>query len=149
MAGRGPAPKPAHLRARTNRKAGAAQLEAPDKPKIPTIPNPDGRTWHPLTLAAWKTAFSSPMAGEWLDTDIDAIGRLALLWDSFYQKPNPNTMKEIRLQGQLFGLSPLDRTRLQWEVNRAEESEQKQQRRRESPRRNGADPRKVLMMVKP
>jgi hypothetical protein len=145
----GPPPKPAHLRARTNRKAGAAQLEVPSKPKIPAIPNPDGREWHPLTISAWKTAFSSPMASEWLDADVDALGRLALLWDSFYHKPNPNTMKEIRLQGQLFGLSPLDRSRLQWEINKADESEQKAQRRAASPRRTGThDPRAVLGLVK-
>src|SRR4051812_1508453 len=116
MAGRGTAPKPTHLRARTNRKPGAAVIEKPMHPTIPTIPNPDKRMWHPLTEAAWETAWTSPMASQWIETDRDALGRLALLWDEFYRRPNANTMKEIRLQGALFGLSPVDRSRLQWEI---------------------------------
>lgn len=149
MAGRGPAPKPPHLRQRTNRKSGSATIFAPDKPRIPTIPNPDNRKWHALTLAAWKNAWESPMATQWIETDADALGRLALLWDDFYRAPCADALKEIRLQSALFGLSPLDRSRLQWEVNRADESEQKQQRRAQTPsRRTGTnDPRRILSMV--
>lgn len=148
MAGRGPAPKPAHLRQRTNRKPGAATIEAPRDPNIPTLPAL-GREWHPLTLAAWETAWKSPMASQWLDTDRDALGRLAVLWDEYYKKPNANTMKEIRLQGALFGLSPIDRSRLQWEIAKGDEAEHKQQRRREPAyRRTGADPRAILMAIK-
>jgi hypothetical protein len=124
-------------------------LEAPVRPKVPEIPNPDGREWHPLTLKAWNTAFLSPMASQWLPTDVDALGRLALLWDAFYQKPNPNTMKEIRLQSALFGLSPLDRSRLQWEVARGDEAEQKRQPKRQPTTRTGTnDPRAFLVAVK-
>ena len=61
------------------------------------------------------------MASQWLGTDADALGRLALLWDQFYQNPDVKVMAEIRLQEQRFGLSPLDRSRLQWEVARGEE----------------------------
>jgi hypothetical protein len=152
MAGRGPAPKPAHLRQRTNRKAGSATISmAPpsDRSKPPTIPNPDGRVWHPLTLKAWSHAWRSPMATQWLETDADALGRLALLWDDFYRVPSADALKEIRLQSALFGLSPLDRSRLQWEVSRAEEAETKQGRRSESRKRTGTnDPRNVLRMIK-
>src|SRR5688572_6962127 len=118
MAGRGPAPKPAHLRQRTNKKSTSATLEAPSSPDIPVMPNPDGRKWHDLTVNAWKHAWSSPMAGQWLETDADALGRIAILWDDFYKKPSADALKEIRLQSALFGLSPLDRSRLQWEVSR-------------------------------
>lgn len=149
MAGRGPAPKPAHLRQRTNRKAGAASLTAPEKPTNPDIPNPDGRKWHRLTLEAWRHAWASPMASQWLETDADALGRLALLWDEFYQRPSSDALKEIRLQSALFGLSPLDRSRLQWEVSRADDAERKSERREQTAaKRTGADPRKILSMVK-
>lgn len=150
MAGMGPPPKPAHLRQRSNRKAGANTITAPDKPKIPAIPNPDGRTWHKLTLAAWKHAWQSPMASQWLETDVDALGRLALLWDEFYRKQEPKVMAEIRLQEQRFGLSPLDRSRLQWEISRADEADQKTTRRAEVARkRTGThDPRHFLKAVK-
>lgn len=147
MAGRGPAPKPAHLRQRQNKRAGIAMLPVESGLPVPKIPNPDDRAWHPLTLKAWKHAWESPMASQWLETDVDALGRLALLWDEFYHAPRAQTLSEIRLQEQRFGLSPLDRSRLQWEVNRAEGSERGQQRPR-TPARRGADPRAVLMAVK-
>lgn len=150
MAPRGPRPKPAHLRQRTNQKAGHAQLEAPISGHKHDLPNPDDRVWHPLTLAAWDRAWESPMATQWLETDADALGRLALLWDDFYKKPGPGVISEIRLQEQRFGFSPLDRSRLQWEVNRADEAELKQKRQSEpQPRRTGThDPRMVLQAVK-
>lgn len=143
MAGMGPPPKPSHLRQRTNRKPGAAQLVAPEDAEIPPIPNPDNREWHPLTLAAWQHAWESPMASQWLETDVDALGRLALLWDALYHGA-VTALPEIRLQEQRFGLSPLDRSRLQWEVSRAEEADR---RRPKAKPRGGSDPRGILMPV--
>src|SRR5690349_20823794 len=135
MAGRGPAPKASQMRQRTNKKSGHAVLEMRDSDEIPAIPNPDGRTWHKLTLSAWKNAWMSPMASQWLTSDVDALGRLALLWDTFYKEPQAKVLAEIRLQESRFGLSPLDRSRLQWEVNRGDEAEQRAQRRKDVPRR--------------
>jgi hypothetical protein len=149
MAGRGPAPKPAHLRQRTNKKSGSATIEAPDKPKIPEIPKPDERTWHPLTVKSWQHAWSSPMATQWLESDVDALGRLALLWDAYYQKPASLLLAEIRLQEARFGLSPLDRSRLQWEVGRAEGMGKKPAPAPPAVKRTGThDPRRILMAVK-
>jgi hypothetical protein len=145
MAGMGPPPKPAHLRQRTNKKAGMAQISAPEQAKVPPIPNPDKRDWHALTLTSWKHAWKSPMASQWIQTDIDALGRLALLWDAFYKQPDAKVMAEIRLQEQRFGLSPLDRSRLQWEIRRAEEGEKRQPA--QPVRRTGTDPRAVLMAI--
>lgn len=150
MAGRGPAPKPANIRQRTNKKAGAAiiPIAAKEDSKAPPIPNPDSRVWHPLTVAAWNHAWASPMASQWIETDIDALGRLALLWDALYSG-SILAMAEIRLQEQRFGLSPLDRSRLQWEVAKGSEAEQQQERRQMSPKRTGTnDPRRGLMAVK-
>ena len=148
----GPPPKPAHLRQRTNKKTGHATLETPEDPEIPEMPNPDGREWHPLTVRAWEHAWVSPMASQWLETDTDALGRLALLWDQYYLNPVSHVLAEIRLQEQRFGLSPLDRSRLQWEVARSSEVEGKLTRRQsrvEPPRaKNESDPRAILMAVK-
>lgn len=154
MAGRGPAPKPSNLRQRKNKKSGAANMSvvppvAGATSDIPEIPNPDGREWHRLTEASWNRAWSSPMAALWIETDADALGRLAILWDEFYKQPDSKCMAEIRLQEQRFGLSPLDRSRLQWEFARGEESETRREKRQMSPKRTGtADPRRGLMMVK-
>ena len=124
----------------TGRSKGASPVVAP------AIPNPDGREWHPLTVASWHRAWRSEMASQWLETDGDGLGRLALLWDLFYKQPAPQIMAEIRLQEQRFGLSPLDRSRLQWEVSRAEGAEQ---RRPRPARRPGiSDPRSMLTVVK-
>lgn len=142
----GPPPKPAHLRQRSNQRAGHAVIVAVNGLKVPEIPNPDARAWHPLTLTAWENAWQSPMASQWLDTDVDALGRLACLWDAFYQAPDAKVMSEIRLQEQRFGLSPLDRSRLQWEVARADEAEKKQ--KPAEPSRQRRDPRSALMAVK-
>lgn len=147
MAGMGPPPKPSFLRQRTNKKAGASVIEAPESPDVPAIPNPDKRTWHPLTKKAWSHAWSSPMASQWLETDVDALGRLAVLWDEFYKAPDSKVMAEIRLQEQRFGLSPLDRSRLQWEVRRGEDAERKRQQPAIK-RASSGDPRSVLMAVK-
>ena len=145
-------PKPSHLRQRTNKKAGATTLELapPAAPRsgIREIPNPDGREWHPLTVIAWAHAWASPMASQFIETDADGLGRLALLWDELH-KGDLKVMSEIRLQEQRFGLSPLDRSRLQWEFSRGDEAETRTQRRRESPKRTGTnDPRLALMRVK-
>ncbi len=144
MAGMGPPPKPAELRQRVNKKAGIATISAPDAPSVPDIPNPDGRVWHPLTVDAWERAWESPMSTQWLDADVDGLGRLAVLWDLFYKEPDTKTMAEIRLQEQRFGLSPLDRTRLQWEVAKTEEAERKRPRPMKA---TGTDPRAALMAV--
>jgi len=130
-------------------------LEAPEPPEVPPNPNPDGRVWHRLTVKAWEHAWESPMSTQWLETDIDALGRLALVWDALHVGAGDSNivvkmLAEIRLQEQRFGLSPLDRSRLQWEVNRGSEAERKlQQRETVLERPTGTlDPRAVLQAVK-
>jgi hypothetical protein len=60
------------------------------------------------------------MAKEYDITDIDGLGRVAILIDSYYKKPDKNLLAEIRLQEARFGLSPVDRSRLQWEIKKGE-----------------------------
>lgn len=151
MGGRGPAPKPAHLRQRTNKKAGGNILSivAEAGAKVPTMPNPDGRVWHQLTVTEWRRWWESPMASQWIDSDLGGLGVLILLHDEYFKAPNVEAVKEIRLQRPCFGLTPLDRSRLQWEVAKGEAAEQQQQRRQMSPKRTGTnDPRRGLMAVK-
>ena len=147
MAGRGPAPKPAHLRQRTNKKAGATTLEAPANPDIPKLVHPNGERWHKSTLAAWREFFESPMASQWLETDITGLVMLACCYDQFYKTGNLEILKEIRLQRPYFGLTPLDRSRLQWEVARGEEAERKRPEPTKAPTK-AQDPRKVLKLAR-
>jgi len=47
---------------------------------------------------------------------------LAVLVDGFWLKPHWTAAAEIRLQRQCFGLSPMDRRRLQWEIEKVDEA---------------------------
>ena len=143
---RGRHPKHPGLRQNRTKKAGRAQLSPVDPDaaiKPPPLQNPDKRKWHRLTRAWWKRVWQSPMASEYLPTDIDGLARLAILVDNYYVHPHKDLAGEIRLQEARFGLSPMDRGRLQWEVQRGEEAE----RKRKSPqhkRSSGKDPRANL-----
>lgn len=148
MAGVGPAPKPAHMRQGRGNKTITAKL-VPVEPgtRTPDLPNPDGRTFHPLAIKWWENVWQSPMANEYLEPDIDGLGRVALLVDEFYKKPEGRAgrdiLGEIRLQEARFGLSPVDRARLRWEVQKGEEAQKKRQPQR-APKSTGKDPRAAL-----
>ena len=143
---RGRHPKPAHLRVNRTKKAGRATLTvARSAGDVPEIPNPGRGKWHELTLQWWRRVWQSPMAAEFLPSDVDGLGRVAILVNAFYRKPNSKLLAEIRLQESRFGLSPLDRSRLQWEIARAEDTKPRQAPKA---RRAGAvDPRAALTLV--
>lgn len=151
----GPAPKPAHLRQRRNKKSTAAKLPPPEqveRRRAPTLPNPDGREWHRLTVDWWKRVWHSPMAQEYLPTDVDGLARLAVIVDDYHKAETPKErrelMQEIRLQEARFGLSPVDRARLHWEVQKGEEAQQRRRSERTAPSEQAADPRRILRAVK-
>ena len=146
-------PKPAELRQNRTKKAGATELHHPGKeqekkPKPPTLQNPDKRKFHRLTRAWWKRVWESPMASEYLPTDVDGLNRLAILVDNYNNNPDAKTLAEIRLQESRFGLSPLDRSRLQWEVSRGEEAERKRRPPKKEHEPSEKDPRGILGEVK-
>jgi hypothetical protein len=87
------------------------------------------------------------MASQYLPTDVDGLGRLAMMIDSYYLYPDSKVLGEVRLQEARFGLSPLDRSRLQWEIAKGEEAERKR-KPKEEPSRKTSDPRQVLRAVK-
>lgn len=127
MAGTGPAPKNPAQRRRRNRTPGARVLSAEVVVPQPSLPDMD---WHPLTQAWWRDIWRSPMAQEYDQSDIHGLLILAVLVDQFWQNPSKDMASEIRLQRQSFGLSPIDRRRLAWEIERAEQAQEEGQRRR-------------------
>lgn len=138
----GPPPKNPATRRRHNRVSTATTLVVADAPAtVPALP-PE-RDWHPQTKCWWEDTWRSPMAPEFLQADAHGLFRLALLIDDYWTAGSATQRRklaaEIRLQGQGYGLSPLDRRRLQWQV---EQVEQKAAERRSSPR--GKDPRLSL-----
>lgn len=139
------------VRARANRASTSATLSGGVPPKDrPTLP--DGREWHPLTLAWWDDLWASPMAGEYHDSDRHGLFILAALVDQFWTTPDAKLAGEIRLQRQSFGLTPYDRRRLEWTIESADEAKDRGRQRRarqgsSSTSRGGDDPRSVLRAV--
>lgn len=154
MAGMGPPPKASHLRQRRNKIAGARTLslaaEATSPRDIPDLPpKPKGQPpWHAQTLRFWRQVWLSPMADEYLDADIPGLEILADLVDRFWYG-DAGLAAEIRLQRQCFGLTSLDRRRLQWEIARGEEAEKRRGGRGAPvrPRKSKVDPRQLLRAV--
>ncbi len=146
----GPAPKHASARTRRNVSSTASVLVADDAIVAPELPGID---WHSLTLAWWRDIWASPMAPEFDDSDRHGLIQLAMLVNDFWLADGSRERKdlaaEIRQQGQRFGLSPIDRRRLQWEIERSEEAQDRGLRRRVRPAGHssstlGSDPRAAL-----
>ncbi len=166
---RGPPPKPEGLRQRRNKVPGAAQLQTAESAlenEVPPLPvrgyetgvnsessEPKEIPWHPNVIEWWDSVWKSPMASEYLDADMK--GGLYLLAE-LYQARWEGTAEitkvaaEIRQQEIRFGLSPIDRNRLRWEVEKGENAAQRTEARREAKRPSvpkGKDPRSILKMA--
>jgi hypothetical protein len=112
----GPPPKPVGQRRRRNAGAKPVALPAAGAKarKAPALPL-EGITEG--TRAWWKTVWASPMAHAWLDADVPALVRLASLVNRVHtETASASTLAEIRQLEDRYGLSPLARRRLQWEV---------------------------------
>ena len=142
-------PKDPSIRVRRNKASTKATLKSDASIIAPELPTYD---WHPMVLAWWRDLWSSPMAPEFDDSDRHGLFKLALLHDDFWKADQPKIRKEasaeIRLQEQRFGLSPIDRRRLQWEIERTEEAVERGEKRRTAARPASGpakgDPRAVL-----
>ena len=123
----GQVPKPAALRQRQNKTSTRAILSAEQAVTRRAPMLPKHREWNKLTRAWWTDVWHSPMASEFLESDIHGLHMLAELIDRFWEEPTVSLSAEIRLQRQCFGLTPIDRRRLQWEVERVEAVTRKMQ----------------------
>ena len=115
----GPPPKPPSQRRRRNATTAPVTLpSAGSKRKLPALPITKPMA---ATRAWWKTIWASPMAAVWLEADVPGLVRLAELIDLGHREgATPLTaMSEIRALEDRYGLSPLARRRLQWEVDQA------------------------------
>ena len=146
---RGTIPKPSNLRQRRNKTSTRATFVSEEKrrraPPLPEIE--DREDWHVMTRHWWRDVWHSPMAGEFLQADIHGLYRLAELIDGFWNNPTTTLAAEIRQEQQAYGLSPIDRRRLQWEVQRAE-GVTKRTAERPKHEMTGPDPRTALRAVK-
>lgn len=157
----GPPPKHPSLRQRRNKTTTAAKLAAePVDREVPALQpryvrDPETHElrvveWHPRTVEWWGIVWSSPMAAEWLDADVPGLELVAALRDDFHRAETVGlklkAAAELRLQEARFGLTPIDRRRLQWEVERGESAVERVRRRRreQRPALAGVDPRVAL-----
>jgi hypothetical protein len=97
-------------------------LDPTVKVRVPRLPE---RAWNALTVAWWRDIWHSPMAAEYMKSDHHGLFILAALVDKFWEEPSEKLAAEIRQQRQCFGLTPLDRRRLQWTVQKVEEGEKR------------------------
>jgi hypothetical protein len=111
------------VRARANKASTRAELGEDDPDiEIPDMPKHyeyvDGKyvetPWHPMSIAWWNDIWPSPMAKQWHSSDIHGLFALLYLYDNFFRHPNVKDHAEIRLARQPYGLTPLDRRRLEW-----------------------------------
>ncbi len=125
-------PKRPELRQRRNKAVTRAVLPAGggalEKPRLPACPN-EG-PWHAMAKRWWAEVWDSPMAFEFLGGDVPALFRLAALVDRFWKTGALAVASEIRLLEREFGLTPLSRRRLEWQVAAAEDAKDKHERRR-------------------
>jgi len=155
---RGRKPKPPGLRQRRNRETTAATLPTPKeaaKRKVPPLPPLSEPTeiWHPRVVEWWQSVWRSPMASEYLPSDVrGGLYALALLCQRLW-KTGLSVREQVALfqaferGGQNFGLSPMDRRRLQWQIDQGESADERTQKRRKArqlPAETGQDPREVL-----
>lgn len=128
----GPAPKDPALRQRRNKRAGGGLLPAESSPieATPRLPkNPLGK-WSKLTQDWWKDVWSSPQSSEFLRADLGSLFRLAILVDMFWKTGKLAVAKEIRVLEREFGLTPLARRRLEWQVAASEEAKDRHEMKR-------------------
>lgn len=161
---KGRRPKPPALRQRRNKSvtaatlpvaapaatpAGEEEIAAAESAKekairAPNLPRRD-TPWHPRVHEWWRDIWRSPMAAEWLQSDRYALELLAILRNDFLLKPSASLAAEIRLQESRFGLTPIDRHRLQWATPKP--SEPARPPTAKELRDEGKDPREALKAV--
>ena len=153
---RGPAPKPAHLRQRKNRTSTHATLPSVEdaaKNEVPELyKRPETENWHPRVTAWWNAIWKSPMAGEWLESDVvGLVYRTAELQQDFWKAGDATgrvaVETRIAKNEERLGLSPIDRRRLQWEIEKGDQASERTETRKARKAVAGKDPREVLKAI--
>lgn len=102
--------------------------------------------WSRLTEAFWTDTWESPMATQYEVADIHGLYRLAMLVDQFWATPTAQIAAEIRQGQQAYGLTPLDRKRLEWQIEQTTAAQKRHRTPTRAPK-PGDDPRQNLRVV--
>ena len=142
-----PIPKRADLRQRRNKTSTRATIVTTGtltKPRL--TKRDDGEPWHKMARQFWEDLWSSEVIDECIQIDVGGMQILLELVQKFWTFPSKELAAEIRLQRQCYGLTPIDRRRLQWEVHRAENVDDRAKRPANRAKASG-DPRDGLHLV--
>jgi hypothetical protein len=104
MAGRGPAPKPASKRARTNKDPVGSTVIEFRPSEAPELP--DDIDWHPRTRTWWKDWQESAQAETFTALDWSFLLDTALMHTAMWSKGQWTLAAEVRLRVAKFGLPP-------------------------------------------
>ena len=167
MAGHGPAAAPPGTAQRRNKSSTKASLKlavdhdvpalppaedwfpadplSPAAQRFPTVdPDTGALAWPPPVQRWWNDIWSSPMSNEFVHSDIQGLYMAA-----FYlaQALNPYAKMSDRLAAgkaheaciRNYGLNPMARRTLQWEIERTKEAQERGAKRRASTHGKGPD----------
>lgn len=123
MAGRGPAPKPADRRARTNKDATPQTVLRFELAEAPELP--DDVEWHERTRAWWDMWKRSAQAETFTETDWSFLLDTALMHHAMWSNGQWTLAAEVRLRVAKFGATPEDRARLRMVFADADEKDEK------------------------
>lgn len=124
-----PGQVPKHISARASARKATSRATLfeipPDEVVVPELPRRFDAEGEPLlwrleTQDWWHDIWSSPMSSEYHKSDIHGLYRAAVLVDDFWRKPSIQTSAELRQVLKDYGMTPLDRRRLEWTIESAE-----------------------------
>lgn len=116
----------------------------------------DTAEWHPNVVSWWTSVWTSPMAQEYAEADrVGGLALLAELWHRWWTESDTRVLATlsttINQVSRDFGLSPMARRSLQWQIDQGEKADERTQKRRQArePITAGAakDPRRGLRLA--
>jgi hypothetical protein len=108
---------------------------------------PRTREHHPETERFWDTIWGSAISELWVDADVPLLLELISLVDRF-NWGDMTVAGEIRQRAMGFGLTPIDRRRLEWSTLQVEDATVKRKATARTPAtKPGDDPRRILRSV--
>jgi hypothetical protein len=153
MAGRGPAPKDASVRARANKASTKATLYAIEGevtiPPMPAAehyvpcPFPESSEfyyeafWYPAVEQWWIDIWSSPMSSEFSESDMHGLYMGCMFLQETINPRNKATERaafatKLEQINRNYGLNPMARRSLQWEIDRGDEATDRTDKRRQA-----------------
>lgn len=146
MAGRGPAPKDASKRARTNVDPAALRVYTAEPVQQPELPEFDVQvevggemisttfSWPEATRRWWATWGAEPLAQDFTATDWDFLLDTALIHAKVWGAGELKLLPELRLRVAKMGATGEDRARLRITYAAADEADEKRSRPKSSAR---------------